>query len=424
MRPVIVQISGDRGGEVLELAKKSKGKNVSLVKGRDTEKELEIISLYLSNRKVEGFISDVTKIDNAEITLFPLGVMTLYPPANKAPEQVADVELRSPIEIFLAGLQSKGSWKGFISYSVISSIVVWIGLYTNTSYLLVAAMLIAPFAGPAMNTAIATSRGDAVLLRQSLIRYFASILITIAGTAILSLIYQQEIATTIMIERSQISSVAALLALAAGAAGAINLIQSERDSLVSGAAVGMLVAASLAPPAGIIGMAIAIGKWEMIKSGVFLLFLQLIGINLTGSLVFKLAGLNSTGTRYEGGKKSIFITSMGFTGILLAGILFWQFYSVPELQRASISQRSDAIIQNIINKHPQVGLIETNARFTRSDIRDQNTLLCEVYIQKKDKDLNESVLKADLTKEISMGIKQKYNDVIPIVDLIILEKQE
>ena len=61
--------------------------------------------------------------------------------------------------------------------------------------------------------------------------------------------------------------------IAAGAAGAINLMQSERSSLVSGAATGMLVAASLAPPAGIIGMAAAIGRWDMAVSGLFLLLL-------------------------------------------------------------------------------------------------------------------------------------------------------
>jgi uncharacterized membrane protein len=36
-------------------------------------------------------------------------------------------------------------------------------------------MLIAPFAGPAMNAAIATARGDGKLLRRSLFRYFSAL---------------------------------------------------------------------------------------------------------------------------------------------------------------------------------------------------------------------------------------------------------
>jgi len=185
--------------------------------------------------------------------------IALRPPASEAPQQVKNVTSRSPIEIFLSGLQSVGSWRSFLAYAAVAGVIVWIGLYTNTSYLLVAAMLIAPFAGPAMNTAIATARGDLQLLGRSVPRYFSALLVTIAITFLLSLLLQQQSATSLMLDSSQVSAVAVLLPLAAGAAGALNLVQSERSSLVSGAAAAMLVAASLAPPAGIIGMASAIG---------------------------------------------------------------------------------------------------------------------------------------------------------------------
>ncbi len=157
----------------------------------------------------------------------------------------------------MAGLQSVGSWKGFLGYAAAAGVVVWIGLYTNTSYLLVAAMLIAPFAGPAMNLAIATARGDITLLKRSLIRYFSALLVTILVALALSLILRQEIPTNQMVQTSELSSVALLLPLAAGAAGALNLVQSQRSSLVSGASVGMLVAASLAPPAGLVDLGVS-----------------------------------------------------------------------------------------------------------------------------------------------------------------------
>lgn len=322
MRPLIIQVPRGDGKAVLEKARALQGKNISLIRGRDDRKAIDIVLVSISNRRVEEFIAETNRFEDAHITLLPQGVMALYPPDDQAPDQVTDIETRSPIEIFLSGLQSIGSWKGFIGYAIITSLVVWIGLFTNTSYLLVAAMLIAPFAGPAMNTAIATARGDWPLLKQGLIRYFVSLITTIAGTCILSLLFQQQIATPLMVDNSQISSAAILLALSAGAAGALNLVQSERDSLVSGAAVGMLVAASLAPPAGVVGMAAAIGKWEMVKSGVFLLFMQLIGINLTGSVLFRLFGLNSEGPRYSRGHRRIFLSSLFMTTVLAGSILF------------------------------------------------------------------------------------------------------
>lgn len=423
MRPLIVQVSKGQGKEVLDKAKQLEGKNLSLLQGSDGEKNVDIVYATFSNRKVEEFISEINKFEDIQITLIPQGVMAMYPPDDQAPEQVTDIETRSPIEIFLSGLQSIGSWKGFIGYSMITGIVVWIGLFTNTSYLLVAAMLIAPFAGPAMNTAIATARGDWPLLRQGMIRYFASISITIAGTCLLSLILNQEIATPLMVDTSQISFAAVMLALSAGAAGALNLVQSERDSLVSGAAVGMLVAASLAPPAGIVGMAVAIGKWKMVKSGVFLLFLQLIGINLTGSLVFRLFGLNSEGPRYDRGKKNIFVTSLFITVVLAGGILYLQLHQSPNLQRSSRAQRAAAEIQDIVQNDSQVDLIESDVRFTRTNIEGQNSLLCIIYVQVKPdaQPKSRDALRNSLVRTIQQELLNRGFQVTPLVDVTVID---
>ncbi len=56
-----------------------------------------------------------------------------------------------------------------------------------------------------------------------------------------------------MIEVSHLSNVAILLPLISGFAEAVSICQSECDSLVSGAAVSVVVAASLAPPLGLKG---------------------------------------------------------------------------------------------------------------------------------------------------------------------------
>jgi uncharacterized hydrophobic protein (TIGR00271 family) len=423
MRPLIVQVPRGEGQKILNKAKQLEGKNLSLVQASDGEKEVDLVYATFSNGKVEGIIAQVDKIEDAHITLFPQGVMAMYPPDDQAPEQVTDVELRSPIEIFLSGLQSIGSWKGFIGYSVITSIVVWIGLFTNTSYLLVAAMLIAPFAGPAMNTAIATARGDWPLLRKSMTRYFISIIITITGAWILSVILQQNIATSLMVSQNQISSVAVLLALSAGAAGAMNLVQSNRDSLVSGAAIGMLVAASLAPPAGVVGMAAALGEWEMIKRGLFLLFLQLVSINIAGSLVFRLFGLNQKGPRYNRGKNIIYIGSLSTSLVLLGVLLYFQFHQAPELQRSSLERRAAAEIQTIVKNEKHAKLVEAEVRFARGNIEEQPSLLCIIYVQRDpaDQDTGAETIRRDLTHSIQNKLISRGFDVTPLVSVVVLD---
>jgi uncharacterized hydrophobic protein (TIGR00271 family) len=326
------------------------------------------------------------------------------------------------LRFFLGGLQSIGSWQGFLGYAALAGIVVWIGLYTNTAYLLIAAMLIAPFAGPAMNVAIATSKGDKQLLWRSILRYFSALGVTIAVTGILSLIWRQDVATSLMIETSQISSVAVLLPLAAGAAGALNLVQSERSSLVSGAATGMLVAASLAPPAGIVGMASVIGKWDMAISGLFLLLLQLVGINFTAALLFRFFGLSAQGVRYQRGKRWLFPVALASTVAVLASLLTWQFANTPFLQRSTIAQRANADIQQVVNQNPLVDLVEANARFTGNSVKGQNTLLSVVYVQRREGvSASSEEISSRLTQEIQTHLEKQNFNITPLVNVNVLE---
>jgi uncharacterized hydrophobic protein (TIGR00271 family) len=421
MRQLIIQVPRGNGKAVIEIAKSHKGSNLARFEG-NAEEPIDVVIVNVSNREVGKVIEELQDLPKVHITLTPTGVMALQPPASEAPQQVVDVEERSPIEIFLSGLQSVGSWQGFLGYAALAGFVVWIGLYTNTSYLLVAAMLIAPFAGPAMNTAIATAWGDRKLLGRSILRYFAALSVTIATTWLLSLILRQEIPTSLMVESSQVSAVAVILPLAAGAAGALNLVQSERSSLVSGAATGMLVAASLAPPAGIVGMASAVGRWDMAISGLFLLFLQLCGINFSASLLFRIFGLSAQGTRYGRGKKRVFGIALVITVIALTGLLTWQFSHSPNLQRSSLAQRANAQVQKAVEQVGLAKLVESNVRFTRSNIESQDTLLSVIYVQRQPGiTASSEEIRDRLTQSIQTQLLKQDFNLTPLVDVNVLE---
>ena len=422
MRQLLIQVPSGHGKDVLDIAKNYDGANLAKFEATGSDGAIDLVIVHVSNGKVEGLIGDLEKLPNLHITLIPRGVIALQPPPGEAPQQVRNVETRSPLEVFLAGLQSIGSWKGFLGYAALAGVVVWIGLFTNTSYLLVAAMLIAPFAGPAMNLAIATARGDQQLLWRSLLRYFAALAVTILVAGALSLILRQENPTTQMIATSELSSVAVLLPLAAGAAGALNLVQSQRSSLVSGAAVGMLVAASLAPPAGLVGMASAIGRWDMAISGLFVLLLQLVGINLTAAILFRVFGLSTQGSRYNRGKKWVFPATLAVTVTAIAGLLTWQLTSSPNLQRSSLAQRATAEIQKVVNESNLVEPVEVNVRFTRAKIKDQNTLLGVVYVQRQAGiTISSEEIRNHITSTIQTQLLQQGFNATPLISVNVLE---
>ena len=163
MRQLLIEIQRGKGQEVLELAaQKFQGVNLSSIEANSTRGTIDLVVAHIPNSQVEEFLGELEDYEELHVTLTPQGTMPLQPPVDRIPDEVVDPEPQSPLEIFLAGLQSVGSWNGFVSYAIVGGIIVWIGLFTNSSFLLVASMLIAPFAGPAMNFAIATARGEAL----------------------------------------------------------------------------------------------------------------------------------------------------------------------------------------------------------------------------------------------------------------------
>jgi len=133
MRQLLVQVPQGCGKTVLEIAKDCEGTNLAQLEAAGIDRLLDLVFVHISNGRVETLLDQLQDIPDLSFTLLPTGIMALHPPADAAPDQVTNVEERSPIEIFLSGLQSTGSWKGFLSYAAIAGVVVWIGLYTNVT---------------------------------------------------------------------------------------------------------------------------------------------------------------------------------------------------------------------------------------------------------------------------------------------------
>ena len=425
MRRLLVWVPEGSAGAVRAESRRNGATQILRLAAESERGPVDLLMIHAPNDRVGDLVDGLSELDGLHLSMLPQGLLALEPPTSEAPQQVLDVTLRSPLEIFLSGLQSIGSWGGFLAYAAIAGVVVWVGLFTNTIYLLTAAMLIAPFAGPAMNTAIATARGDGVLLRRNVGRYFAALGTAGTAAAVLTVIFGQQVATAQMVQVSTISTAAAVLPLAAGAAGAINLAQSERTSLVSGAATGMLVAAALAPPVGVMGMATVMGEWSMVRSVLYLLGLQLVGINLAGAAVFRFVGMQPKGVRYPRGRKLTSRLAAAGSLALLAVFLAWQFSDVPSLQRSTLSQRAAAAVQQILSDDERVQLVEVDARFTRADITGQDTLLVVAYVQlTAAASAREPELQAQLTRSIQSELRERIPQVTPLVDVTVLALPE
>jgi uncharacterized hydrophobic protein (TIGR00271 family) len=423
MRQLFAKVPSGKGERVLQLAREHNGQNMLRWGGSEGDQTWDMVMIYLNNNQVGLLVKEMEEIPEAEITLVPIGTIPMGPPDEKLQDSITNITRRSAMEIWLNGMMSIGSWKGFLGYTIAGSLVVWIAMFTNSAFLLIAAMLIAPYAGPAMNLAIATASGDWTLLYRNLFRYFVSLVLTILITAALSFVLQHDVASNFMVNGSLVPDVALLLPLVAGAAGAINLINAQNNSLVSGTAAGVLVAASLAPPAALVGMAAAMGRWDMAVNGIFMLVLQLIGINLAGSVVFRFYGqLKPAGSRYQYGKNNITFASFGITVLILIGMLIWQFSDSPNLQRQTRAQDAVSVVQDVLSESSLARLIEANMRFTRPRQGDQNTLLGVIYVERLPGiETEREAISNTLVSDIQQELFERGFDVVPLLQVTVLE---
>jgi hypothetical protein len=225
MRQLFVKVPSGKGERVLQLAREHNGQNMLRWGGSEGDQTWDMVVMYLNNNQVGLLVKELEEIPEAEITLVPIGTIPMAPPDEKLQDSISNITRRSAMEIWLNGMMSIGSWKGFLGYTIAGSLVVWIAMFTNSAFLLIAAMLIAPYAGPAMNLAIATASGDWSLLQRNLIRYFVSLGLTILITAAVGLVLQHDVASNFMVNVSLVPAIVLLLPLVAGAAGAYQFNQ-------------------------------------------------------------------------------------------------------------------------------------------------------------------------------------------------------
>lgn len=418
MRQLILKVPNGNKEKVLNAVEEYEGKNTITLPGESHD----VFFIYLPNATVNNFLRTINDIKEREINLIPRGVINLYPPESEAPDQVADVQPKSALEIYLGGIQSVGSMFGLIGYSFAAGIIVWIGLFTTTSFLLVAAMLVAPFAGPAMNAALATAAGKMPLLKSSLKRYALAIITGIIASFLLTVIFPLTALTPLMEEVSQVSKFAIFLPLVSGFAGAINICQSERDSLVSGAAVGILVAASLAPPVGLIGVGLYMMDWQVVSSSLFRIILQLLGIHLTATLVFYFYGnVSPEGVRFLKGKKMTGLVTTLIVVLGLGALMYWQFSRPPFLRKASMNTELAEELDAELKKIDYIEVLNKDVTFTNNQLNGRSIANFQATILPKDTAISSEALKKTIVEHLKENLNLDERNIYQVYQIQVVE---
>lgn len=177
---------------------------------------------------------------------------------------------------------------------VLSSMIATLGLLINSGAVIIGAMLVAPLMSPIIGLGLGSLVGDektlkyaaSAILRGAVIAIVISVLLTWLNSA-LPFVTLQELPVEVL-SRTKPSPIDLLIALAGGLAAAFALAQPS----LSAALPGVAIATALMPPLSVVGIGIAMGRWD-VAGGAFLLFMtNAVTIIFASMLVFFALGFN------------------------------------------------------------------------------------------------------------------------------------
>jgi uncharacterized membrane protein len=434
VRSLQVQVHADRVDTVLSCASQQRARSATALRaervrrdGRETEGAWSLVFVTLPNERVGTFIDAVRReVDDAEFVLLPVGVLPLDTPVERLDEPVRDVSRLSTLELVVASLQSVGAWRGMLLFSLLAGTIAAYGLIFDVVYLLVAAMLINPMGAPALVAVIGVSIGDVRMFGRGGLRFAVSLIVQAATAMALGFAYRLSLSTTMMEQVAALSTWAVLVALAAGAAGAQTQVKSDRDSLVSGTAAGFMVAAALAPPAAVLGLAIPLGRWDYLGLMSFLLALQFLAIAAGGAAVLRLFGVRpeqpSIGRGSAAARGALLVAVVAGTFALV----LWQTGQSPRFRKADLSRVALEIVRDAVDEVPGAYLIASSARFTRRDLEryDREGLLFEITVERTEPALSDAELESGIRRGVWRLVHERMEDVMPFVQLSVVAGAE
>jgi len=381
-----------------------------------------VVFVNVPNVRVGPFIAEVAEsVHEARFVLLPVGSLPLGAPLERMDERVRDVSRLSTLELVTASLQSVGAWRGLLLYSVLAGVVGSYGLIFDAGYLLVAAMLINPMGAPALVSVVGLAIGDAGIFARGSARFAASLGVQASTALAFGYGYGLAASTPMMEQVTSLSMWAVVVAMAAGAAGAQAQVQSERDSLVSGTAAGFMVAAALAPPAAVLGLAVPLGRWDYLGLMAFLLALQYLAIGVGGWLVLHGFGVRPAEVSVGPGTARVRNLLVGGIGAALIGLVVWQTQSEPGFSKADLSRTALEIGRDAVGAVEGVAYLDGTAHFTRPELEryEGEVLLFEVLVEDTG-GRDAALVEAEIRDGVRRLVEARMTQVVAFVRVVVL----
>ncbi len=204
-------------------------------------------------------------------------------------ELLQDAERRAVIDqLFPHGMPRRQFFTRFVSLMMLSTAIAVFGILSDSTAVVIGAMLVAPLMLPVLGGAAAIVMGwPRRVLNRAFLVAAGSVLAVVLAAAISFLVPGR--VTPLPAELMARTSPNLLdlgIALAAGAAGAYGQVRRHAAEALTGVAV----AVALVPPLAVVGITLQLTEWQFAVGAALLFLANVVGIVIAASATFLAAG--------------------------------------------------------------------------------------------------------------------------------------
>lgn len=187
------------------------------------------------------------------------------------------------VESIRAGIEIKGTNLWVLIFAIL---IASLGLNTNSTAVIIGAMLISPLMGPIMGIGLSIGRNDLGMLKKSFKSYAVTTLFSITTATLYFFFTPLDEVQSELLARTSPTIYDVLIALVGGLAGIIALGTKNKGNVIPGVAI----ATALMPPLCTAGFGIATGNLLYFLGAFYLYFINSVFISLATFLGVRILG--------------------------------------------------------------------------------------------------------------------------------------
>ncbi|WP_162052412.1 TIGR00341 family protein [Pontibacter pamirensis] len=188
----------------------------------------------------------------------------------------------------------------FLTLMVLSTLLATLGLFSNSSPVIIGAMILAPLMAPIISLSMGVLRQEKKLMINSVKTIGYGLLLSYLAAIFLTLLTPLHTLNEEITARIRPNLLDLGVAIISGIAGAYAHAREE----VAKTLAGVAIAVALVPPLAVSGIGIGWGEWQVFFGAMLLFLTNLAGIVLAGAVTFMLLGFSP----FQLARKGLFVS--------------------------------------------------------------------------------------------------------------------